>query len=199
MNQLMSVPFQGDTLFLVEHNGEPYAPVKPYCENLGLAWQPQAQKLQSHSRRWSITILVIVAADGKRREMLCLPLRKFPAWLNSIDVRKTKPELRAKLERYQEECDEVLWRYWNDGRAENPRTAADPAELADLRAELQRRDKTNERMVMELADSIEELKRENNALKDELLSLYRAGGHALIHPPKAAPRGRHVSKAGGAS
>jgi hypothetical protein len=196
--QLIPVPFEGDTLYLTVHDGEPYAPVKPYCENLGLAWQPQAQKLQSHSKRWGVTILVIPTAGGKQ-EMLCLPLRKFPAWLNSIEVRKTRPELQGKLEHYQEECDAVLWRYWNDGRADNPRVSAGPAELENLRAELQRRDRSNERMVMELADRVEALKLENNALKDELLSLYRAGGHALIHPPKAAPRGRHVAKAGGAA
>ena len=42
MANLLPVAFHGDTLYLVEHNGEPFAPMKPIAENLGLQdeqWQ----------------------------------------------------------------------------------------------------------------------------------------------------------------
>ena len=44
-NQSMVVPFRGDNLYLVDHQGEPYVPMKPVVEGMGLAWQGQHAKL----------------------------------------------------------------------------------------------------------------------------------------------------------
>lgn len=65
-----------------------------------------------------------VAEDGKLRGMMCLPLKKLPAWLYSISPNKVAPELREKIIRYQEECDDALWNYWTQGVAERPGAAA---------------------------------------------------------------------------
>ncbi len=112
MNQsLIPVTFHDDTLYLVEHNHEPYTPARPICDALGIDWGRQSTKLKEP--RWKCWLMPTVAQDGKKREMLCLPLRKLPGWLMSISPAKVKPEVREKLERYQDECDEVLWRYWN--------------------------------------------------------------------------------------
>jgi hypothetical protein len=114
MADLLPVAFHGDTLYLVEHNGEPFAPMKPIAENLGLNWEAQFSKLKT---RFSATIanIAIVAEDGKQRLMVCLPLRKLAGWLYSITPAKVAPELRAKIEAYQAECDDALWRYWTEG------------------------------------------------------------------------------------
>ena len=56
--------------------------------------------------------------------MLSMPVRKLPAWLNSINPKKVRPELRAKIELYQAESDDALWNYWINGRAE--RAKAEP-------------------------------------------------------------------------
>ena len=55
--------------------------------------------------------------------MLCLMLRKLPAWLYSVNANKVKPELRDTVIKYQEECDDVLWDYWTKGKVVNPRTS----------------------------------------------------------------------------
>lgn len=123
-HELIPVSFHKDTLFLVDHEGQPYTPAKPIAENIGVAWQSQIQKLKNNSKRWGVTMIVIPSAGGPQ-EMVCLPLRKLPAYLLSIDPRKVKPEVRFKLEIYQEECDDALWNYWNQGYAVNPR-AVDP-------------------------------------------------------------------------
>ena len=119
---MVSVDFYGDKVFLVEWNGEPYVPVKPICENLGLDWAGQFRKLKAEKQRWQVSSIPQQAGKAVQ-EMLCLPLRKLPAWLMSISPRKVKPELREKLIKYQEECDKVLWDYWFHGRAENPRAS----------------------------------------------------------------------------
>lgn len=49
--------------------------------------------------------------------MLCMPVRKLPAYLSSITPKKVRPELRAKIELYQAESDDALWDYWTKGQA----------------------------------------------------------------------------------
>lgn len=114
--QLMPVPFYEDTVVLVEQGNEPYVAMKPIAESLGVSWQGQHAKL---GERFASTIkeILIVAEDGKPRGMTCLHLRKLPAWLYSISPNKVKPELRDKIIRYQEECDDALWNYWAEGSA----------------------------------------------------------------------------------
>lgn len=115
-NQSMVVPFHGDNLYLVEHEGDPYVPMKPVVEGMGLAWQVQHRKLASKFGK-GITEMVIPSAGGNQT-MTCLPLRKLPAWLYSIQPGKVAPEIREKVVAYQEECDEVLWQYWTTGKAD---------------------------------------------------------------------------------
>ena len=115
-NQLGIVPFHGDTIYCVEFEGEPYAPVKPIVDNLGLDWKNQSEKLKS-TPHFNCGLITIVAKDGKNREMLCIPVRKLTAFLYSINANRVKPNLKNKLLQYQNECDEVLWKYWMEGRA----------------------------------------------------------------------------------
>ena len=120
-SRAITVPFHGADLYVVEHNGEPYTPMKPIVEGMGLTWQPQHRKLAANQVRWGITELVIPSAGGSQA-MTCAPLRKLPGWMFSVEVGKVKAsEVRARVIQYQNECDDVLWQYWNDGLAINPR------------------------------------------------------------------------------
>lgn len=117
--QLMPVPFYEDTVVLVGQNDEPYVAMRPVVENMGLAWGAQWVKI---SEKFSsvVSIIETTGADGKQYEMICLPLRKLPAWLYSLSPSRVKPELRDKIIRYQEECDDALWDYWTKGSAVRP-------------------------------------------------------------------------------
>jgi site-specific DNA recombinase len=46
------------------------------------------------------------------REAILLPLRYLPLWLAGIQTKRVRPEIRQKLLLYQEECAEVLFRYF---------------------------------------------------------------------------------------
>ena len=123
--QLSPVSFHGDTIFCTTVDGQPFTPVKPIIENLGLAWQAQQAKLSANNERWGITIIVIPSESGQQRT-LCMPVRKLPAFLATINPKKVRADLRPKIELYQAECDEALWNYWTKGRAERA-SAALPA------------------------------------------------------------------------
>ena len=119
MCQLSPVTFHGDTIFCIDYQNQPFTPMKPIVQNMGLDWSGQAAKLNANKERWGVSIIEI-PSNGGEQEMLCMPVRKLPSYLNSINPRKVRPELRAKIELYQAESDDALWNYWMHGRAERP-------------------------------------------------------------------------------
>jgi hypothetical protein len=119
---IITVPFHGNQLFVIDNNGQPITPMRPIVEGMGLSWQPQHRKLSENSARFSVTEMVMqLPGDDQKRSVICLPLRKLPGWLMSIHPNKVRPELRQNIIAYQNECDDALWAYWNDGLAINPR------------------------------------------------------------------------------
>ncbi|WP_052712021.1 phage antirepressor N-terminal domain-containing protein [Paracidovorax citrulli] len=117
----ITVPFHGADLYVVEHNGQPYTPMKPIVAAMGLDWGSQFRKVAANESRWGIVNLTIPSAGGEQA-MTCLPVRKTAAWLTTIEPGKVKsPQVRARVIQYQNECDDALWHYWNEGIAVNPR------------------------------------------------------------------------------
>ena len=123
----INVPFRGNNLYLVEHQGNPYVPMKPVVEGMGLAWQGQHAKLTTKFSK-GIKEIVIPSAGGNQT-MTCLPLRKLPAWLYSVQPGKVSPAIREKVVAYQEECDEVLWQYWTNGKVDRQSVAEEQRKL----------------------------------------------------------------------
>ncbi|HHW3170183.1 TPA: phage antirepressor N-terminal domain-containing protein [Proteus mirabilis] len=109
----INVPFHGNNLYVVNFNGEPYVPMKPIVEGMGLDWMGQYRKL---TQRFSKGIEEMsIPTKGGEQSMLCLALRKLAGWLHTISPNKVKPEIRDKVIKYQEECDDVLYEYWTTG------------------------------------------------------------------------------------
>lgn len=109
----INVPFHGSNLFIVNYNGEPYVPMKPIVEGMGLDWMGQYRKL---TQRFSKGIEEMsIPTKGGEQSMICLALRKLAGWLHTISPNKVKPEIRDKVIQYQEECDDVLYEYWTTG------------------------------------------------------------------------------------
>jgi hypothetical protein len=120
----LTVPFYGTNLYLIERDGQPYTPMKPLVEGIGLDWGGQHKKFAANSNRWGISVMEIPSVGGAQ-SMICLPLRKLPGWLMTIDPGRLKNnQVRARVIQYQNECDDVLWQYWNEGIATNPRAYA---------------------------------------------------------------------------
>ncbi|ENG6695826.1 phage antirepressor Ant [Escherichia coli] len=120
-DRTINVPFHGTNLFLVGINNEPYVPMKPVVEGMGMVWAAQFVKLKQRFAK-GISEIEIPSAGGKQL-MTCLAFRKFAAWLSSIQPNKVRPEIREKVIQYQEECDDVLYEYWTKGHVVNPRKA----------------------------------------------------------------------------
>ena len=99
---------------VVVENGTKLVPIKPICEALGISFEPQFTRLKSDPNLSStITLSVTVAADGKSREMACIPLKYVFGWLFQIDSRNVKEDAREAVQRYQKICYDVLYDHFD--------------------------------------------------------------------------------------
>ena len=128
----MTVPFHNTELFLIEHNGQPYTPLRQIVQGMGLDWASQFTKIKQKFATCVVEITMQILGDDQSRSHTCIPVRKLPAWLYSVNPNKVKPELRDTVIKYQEECDDVLWDYWTKGKAVNPRKST-PKDRENLR------------------------------------------------------------------
>ena len=96
LTNLETFDFHGDQVYLIVYNGEPYIPVKPISDNMGLVWSAQFEKLKENEEDWGIRIIRIPSKSGTQKKV-CIPLKKLPAYLYTINVKKVKPELQDRI------------------------------------------------------------------------------------------------------
>ncbi|ELW9386091.1 phage antirepressor N-terminal domain-containing protein [Acinetobacter baumannii] len=133
------VSFHGTELFIVEHEGQPYVPMRSVVQGMGLDWAAQFTKLKQRFATCVVEIAMQILGDDQSRAHTCLLLRKLPAWLYSIMPGKVRPELRDTVIMYQKECDDVLWEYWTKGQAINQRLTISPEQQNALHEIVDRR------------------------------------------------------------
>ncbi|EOK4094483.1 phage antirepressor Ant [Escherichia coli] len=127
------VPFNGQQIITAMTAGVAYVAMKPIVENLGMSWSTQQTKLMKQISKFNCVHMNMVAADGKLRKLLFLPLKKLNGWLFSINPEKVRADIRDKLIQYQEECFTVLHDYWTKGKAENARKKTSVDDRTPLR------------------------------------------------------------------
>jgi hypothetical protein len=88
-----------------------------------LSWGSQAAKLRNNKQRFGC-VDINIPSKGGCQTYHCIPVRKLPGFLATINPLKVKNSLRSKVVMYQTECDDVLWDYWTKGKAINPRPRA---------------------------------------------------------------------------
>ncbi|OTA14292.1 antirepressor [Xenorhabdus beddingii] len=134
----ITVPFYDDELYVVEHNNEPYVPMKPIVEGMGMDWASQYTKIKQRFSTCVVNITMQLPGDKQHRDVVCLALRKLVGWLATINPSRVKASIRDKVIRYQNECDDALYEYWTKGIAVNPRKRSVMEDLNQACAELKR-------------------------------------------------------------
>lgn len=148
-------------------NEQRYVAIKPVCEILGVDPDGQRQAIQAHPLYNSTAELIpLVAGDSKRREMLCLPLKRFFLWLGGIHPNKVKEEARENVLKYQTLICDVLYEKF----VEEPEFYKMKSEQKEkLRQELDVVDESRERLRKQLksVESLtwEDFKANNRQLK----------------------------------
>lgn len=113
MQQNLITKINGVDIITVDYQGETYVRVKPICDALGISLERQREKIQSDDILSTTAALRgAVAADGKEREMLYLPLRYVYGWLFTINPKNVAPGAREAVTRYRRECYDVLYHHF---------------------------------------------------------------------------------------
>lgn len=125
---LATVDFHGQPLTVITDGDQHLVAMKPICENIGLSWSGQFERLRRDEVLQStVRVIRMVAEDSKDRELICLPLDMLNGWLFGIDVSRCRKEIQPALIQYKRECYGVLAAYWQKGEAVNPRKATTKA------------------------------------------------------------------------
>lgn len=143
----VKVEFCGAVLEGVIIEQTAYVAMKPIVEGMGLDWDKQLQRIKEHPVLGPqlSPIKGVVAEDGKRREMMCLPEDALPFWMALVNSNKVRPEIRDKIITYQREAYKVLHQAFSKGIADtNMRVMAIDSKRAagrlmtDMKADLLR-------------------------------------------------------------
>ena len=111
--QIQTIQFNRQSLVSFEQNGTHYTAMKPICENIGLCWDGQRQRIQRDEVLSEGAVIITVPSNGGDQQMICLPIEYINGWLFGIDIKRCKPEIRETLIMYKKECYQALYNYWN--------------------------------------------------------------------------------------
>lgn len=106
-----------------EFEGEPWVAMKPIVEGIGMAWKPQYLKLLEQKDKFGCYHMVTTNRAGLLQEMVCIPVRKFPLWLVSVNPEKVDAAIKPRLEMWQEMSGNALHDFWTRGVAVHPAIA----------------------------------------------------------------------------
>lgn len=117
-----TVTFNNQELITFEQNGIQYTAMKPICENIGIDWRSQRQRILRDDVLSQAVVMITTPSKGGLQEMLSLPIKMLNGWLFGVDSKRVKTD-KAKeyLLKYKLECFEALYNYWHKGEAVNPR------------------------------------------------------------------------------
>lgn len=113
MSQQLITKINGADIVTVDRDGETFVPIKPICQALGISANVQREKIEEDETLKSTALLSsAVGADGKPREMLCIPLKYVFGWLFTINPKNVAPEAREAVKTYRNTCYDVLYEHF---------------------------------------------------------------------------------------
>lgn len=113
MNQVQNISFHGQTVPVFTQNNQHYVAMKPICENIGLDWKAQYDRIKRHAVLSEGMVMITTPSKGGKQQTICLPLDYLNGWLFSVEATRVKPQIRESLLQYQRECFRVLNEYFN--------------------------------------------------------------------------------------
>ena len=107
--RIESVDLDGDEIIAAVLEGEGVAvPIRLVCDALGLAAQPQSDRLREHDVLSQGLRVVKVPIGGRIRSVLAIMHTHIAFWLATITPSQVRDDVRPKLVRYQKELVVVL-------------------------------------------------------------------------------------------
>lgn len=129
MNQVQNISFHGQTVPVFTQNNQHYVAMKPICENIGLDWKAQYDRIKRHAVLSEGMVMITTPSKGGEQQTICLPLDYLNGWLFGVEANRVKPQIRESLLQYQRECFRVLNEYFNPKAIQPKSTKALPSGL----------------------------------------------------------------------
>ena len=151
---------------IIATSDEQMIAIRPICEALGIDYSRQLKKIKEDPDLGpTVGMKPTVAADGKQREMLCLPVEFIFGWLFTINPDNVNEDAREAVRRYRMECYRTLYRHFTGTQKrqleQNRAEIALLEELADLNQQQQQLKQT----IADKRKKLEQLR--NERLKNE--------------------------------
>lgn len=103
-----TLKFNNKAISLIMADGSWYVAVKPICELLNVSYSGQIDRIKRDEILSQLYVLhVWLAADGKQREMICLPEKYIYGWLFSINSDS------QELKEYKLKCYDILYNHFH--------------------------------------------------------------------------------------
>lgn len=114
-NRLSIGRINGVEIFaVIDENNQTLVPIRPICEAIGVSFQGQHNRLKEDPLLAStVNLRLMVGADGKKREMVCLPIKYVYGWIFRIDSRNVSEDARESVQKYQKECYDILYLHFH--------------------------------------------------------------------------------------
>lgn len=110
---VIAIATVNEVTILVGQDPARLVPIKPICEALGVNLEGQRQRIERDEILNSTACMThAVGADGKEREMTCLPIKYIFGWLFTIDTSRVNEDARPAVIRYKLECYNALYDYF---------------------------------------------------------------------------------------
>lgn len=149
------IPFNGDEIMVITTVGKKFVVPKQICENLGLSWSGQFEKIKRDSvLKDAIRVIRIPQKNPSGsgfidQETLSLPLEYLNGWLFGIDDTRVKEEIRQKVIDYKKQCYLVLYEFFNKGASIDIERLEGDIELQDYIYRKVRQARTSEKSLWE--------------------------------------------------
>jgi hypothetical protein len=116
-NVVIEIAFYDTKLLVSEYNGKKYVGAKIVAEAIGLDWKSQYVVLTNDASFGNGCITIPVLDTNKHiQNTLWLDIKYLNGWLFRINPNKVKSSIKPKLIKYQQECYDVLYGYFNNPR-----------------------------------------------------------------------------------
>ena len=151
---------------IIATSDEQMIAIRPICEALGISVERQRKKIQEDEDLNSVAALrAATGADGKRYEMLCLPVRYIFGWLFTINPANVKPEAQEAVRVYRRSCYDALYHhFFGTQRRQLEQNRQEIALLEEL-AELNQQQQQLKQTIADKRKKLEKLRDER--LKNE--------------------------------